>query len=216
MEDAVKKIKGAADADQFTVDILDDEYELESNKTDLTGEIVCASGHTRVKFYCVPCGTGSYLYKDYCVMCPVGTYQDREGQTECNVCPDGTGTLGVGSDHVKDCAVEKSQWDKTKEVKVTGIAIGCAAAVAVIVIAAYVYRRYRAKQKKLIEPTDINRVSSQQVKQGGVLGAARKIFQKEIVSVDTLDDTNNAFALKRLGTFTLDDGTIVHSKPWKY
>lgn len=34
------------------MDLLDGDYELDANLTDLSGEVVCGPGETRVKFYC--------------------------------------------------------------------------------------------------------------------------------------------------------------------
>lgn len=52
LENAFQNIQNAADEGAFTVEVLDDEYELDGNLTDISGEVVCPSGHTRVNFYC--------------------------------------------------------------------------------------------------------------------------------------------------------------------
>ena len=52
LQDAFKLIQAAADNGEFTVNIQGDEYELDRNQTDVSGQVLCPPGMTRVLFYC--------------------------------------------------------------------------------------------------------------------------------------------------------------------
>ncbi|XP_053381797.1 sushi, von Willebrand factor type A, EGF and pentraxin domain-containing protein 1-like [Mercenaria mercenaria] len=157
LENAFQNIQRAADDGEFTVQVLDDDYELNSNITELHGEVVCGPGQTKVKFYCVPCGKGSYLYTDYCKPCPVGTFQEAEGHSSCTDCPKGKSTVGIRSTSISECTVDVLV-SIEEGLKVTGIVVGCVCALVVIVTIMFVYRRYKSKQaKQRFDPTSLDK-----------------------------------------------------------
>lgn len=49
------------------------------------------------------CPVGEYINGAECEPCAVGYYNDETNQNSCQVCPDGTSTIGTGSDSSSDC-----------------------------------------------------------------------------------------------------------------
>lgn len=52
LEAAFDTIKQAITNGEFTVDLLDEEYYIDLNKTDVKGNAACEEGQTRVYVYC--------------------------------------------------------------------------------------------------------------------------------------------------------------------
>lgn len=52
LEEAFNAIKEAIENGEFTVDVLDDFYEIDLNQTDVSGDTVCGPGQTKVRAYC--------------------------------------------------------------------------------------------------------------------------------------------------------------------
>ncbi|KAK2154643.1 hypothetical protein NP493_2141g00009 [Ridgeia piscesae] len=59
---------------------------------------------------CVNCPAGSYYKRMKCVPCAKGHYQDREGQTECELCPADKTTAVPGAVSMDDC--QDDHWGK--------------------------------------------------------------------------------------------------------
>ncbi|XP_060568381.1 sushi, von Willebrand factor type A, EGF and pentraxin domain-containing protein 1-like isoform X2 [Ruditapes philippinarum] len=232
LEDAFKNIQNAADSGDLTVQVLDDDYELRSNSTEIQGDVKCGPGQTKVKFYCVPCGKGSYLNMDICKPCPVGTYQSLEAQSSCVNCPTGKSTIGIQSTTINECTVNVVV-PIEEGLKVTGVVVGCVCALVVITVAIFIYRRYRSTKAKLVEVTDINMVArpeSSLSQRTSDLGPKNKHFEvtslacqsnsSQMPQLDTENgrithETRTGYHTSRSNTSVSEDGKILHSKPWR-
>ncbi|KAK6186939.1 hypothetical protein SNE40_006195 [Patella caerulea] len=91
---------------EFTVDVLQDIYELNNNSTESQGKAGCPAGSWPYDVYCVPCGLGSCMKEGYCELCEIGQYTDAVRQTECKRCPIGKTTRGLGSRDESECDVD--------------------------------------------------------------------------------------------------------------
>ncbi|XP_050389147.1 sushi, von Willebrand factor type A, EGF and pentraxin domain-containing protein 1 isoform X2 [Patella vulgata] len=105
LQEAISSLNSAALKGEFTVDVLQNIYELNNNSTESQGKAGCPVGSWPYDVYCVPCGLGSYMKEDYCELCEIGQYTDSVGQTGCKTCPVGKTTRGLGSRNESECDV---------------------------------------------------------------------------------------------------------------
>lgn len=55
---------------------------------------------------CVPCEPGKISFDvnaEHCDSCHTGSWNNKEGQSECNLCPKGTTTITLGSTSIFNC-----------------------------------------------------------------------------------------------------------------
>jgi len=52
LEYSFKELQSLIDNGYFTLEILLDLFDIELNQTDVSGDVVCGKGHTRVNIYC--------------------------------------------------------------------------------------------------------------------------------------------------------------------
>ncbi|XP_050389149.2 sushi, von Willebrand factor type A, EGF and pentraxin domain-containing protein 1 [Patella vulgata] len=106
LQEAISSLDSSALKGEFTVDVLQNIYELNNNSTESQGKAGCPVGSWPYDVYCVPCGLGSYMKEDYCELCEIGQYTDAVGQTGCKTCPVGKTTRGLGSRDESECDVD--------------------------------------------------------------------------------------------------------------
>lgn len=81
---------------------------MNATTTKITQGFACAKGEilnkeTEELPECIPCAKGSVFAGTQCVLCPAGSYQDKDGQSECKKCPEGTFTRASGTTSRSGC-----------------------------------------------------------------------------------------------------------------
>ncbi|KAI8509168.1 hypothetical protein Bbelb_130160, partial [Branchiostoma belcheri] len=102
----VEEVLSIVTSDKYVINVNETVYRAEAEPGQPTTTVECPVGTVRLVVLCVTCPPGTLYNSDSCQECPLGSYQELQGQTQCQYCPAGQTTLGMGTVNQADCVSE--------------------------------------------------------------------------------------------------------------
>ncbi|XP_035698880.1 thyroglobulin-like [Branchiostoma floridae] len=99
----IEEVLSIVSSDGYDINVNGTMYTAETDLGIPTTAVDCPSGTVRQVVLCVTCPPGTLYNSGTCQECPLGSYQELQGQTQCQYCPDGKTTLGIGAVSQTDC-----------------------------------------------------------------------------------------------------------------
>ncbi|XP_078656597.1 sushi, von Willebrand factor type A, EGF and pentraxin domain-containing protein 1-like isoform X2 [Branchiostoma floridae x Branchiostoma belcheri] len=102
----VEEVLSIVTSDKYVINVNGTVYRAEAEPGQPTTTVECPIGTVRLVVLCVTCPPGTLYNSGSCQECPLGSYQELQGQTQCQYCPAGKTTLGMGTASQADCVAE--------------------------------------------------------------------------------------------------------------
>ncbi|XP_019645335.1 PREDICTED: sushi, von Willebrand factor type A, EGF and pentraxin domain-containing protein 1-like [Branchiostoma belcheri] len=102
----VEEVLSIVTSDKYVINVNGTVYRAEAEPGQPTTTVECPIGTVRLVVLCVTCPPGTLYNSGSCQECPLGSYQELQGQTQCQYCPAGQTTLGMGTVSEADCVSE--------------------------------------------------------------------------------------------------------------
>ncbi|XP_078575764.1 sushi, von Willebrand factor type A, EGF and pentraxin domain-containing protein 1-like [Branchiostoma floridae x Branchiostoma japonicum] len=99
----IEDVLSIVSSDGYDINVNGIMYTAETDLGLPTTAVDCPIGTVRQVVLCVTCPPGTLYNSGTCQECPLGSYQELQGQTQCQYCPDGKTTLGIGASSQIDC-----------------------------------------------------------------------------------------------------------------